>query len=50
MWFAVLIARVVSIILRGGVIVDIYLFVGILPEFIIAPVFLYLRKKIQDKS
>jgi len=50
MWFAVLIARVVSIILRGGVIIDIYLFVGILPEFIIAPVFLYLRKKILDKS
>ena len=49
-WFAVLIARVVSIILRGGIIIDIYLFVGILPEFIIAPVFLYLRKKILDKS
>ena len=45
-WSAVLFARIVSIILRGGVFVDIYFFVGILPEFIIAPFFVFIKRKI----
>ena len=39
MWSAVLFARIISIILRGVVIIDIYFFFGILPEFIIEPFF-----------
>ena len=45
-WSAVLFSRIVSIILRGGVFVDIYFFVGILPEFIIAPFLVFIKRKI----
>ena len=45
-WSAVLFSRIVSIILRGGVFVDIYFFVGILPEFIIAPFLVLIKRKI----
>jgi len=45
-WSVVLFSRIVSIFLRGGVIVDIYFFVGILPEFIIAPFVLFIKGKI----
>ena len=45
-WSTVLIARIISIIARGGVVVDIYFYVGIMPEFIIAPLFFFLRNKI----
>jgi len=46
MWSAVLIARIISIFLRGGVVIDIYFFFGILPEFIIAPFFVFIKSKI----
>ena len=46
MWSAVLIARIISIFLRGGVVIDIYFFFGILPEFIIAPCFVFIKSKI----
>ncbi len=46
MWTAVLIARIISIFLRGGVVIDIYFFFGILPEFIIAPFFVFIKSKI----
>ena len=45
-WSVVLFSRIVSIFLRGGVVVDIYFFVGILPEFIIAPFVLFIKGKI----
>ena len=50
MWTSVLIARIISIVARGGVVVDIYFYVGILPEFIIAPFFFFLRNKINRPS
>ena len=46
MWSAVLFARIISIILRGGVVIDFYFFFGILPEFIIAPFFVFIKSKI----
>ena len=46
MWSAVLIARIISIFFRGGVVIDIYFFFGILPEFIIAPFFVFIKSKI----
>ena len=46
MWSAVLFARIISIILRGGVVIDIYFFFGILPEFIIAPFLVFIKRKI----
>ncbi len=49
-WTTVLIARVISIFARGGVIVDSYFYVGILPEFIVAPFFFFLRNKINLPS
>ena len=45
-WSVVLFSRIVSIFLIGGVIVDTYFFIGILPEFIIAPFFLFIKYKI----
>tara|TARA_B100001250_G_C19483446_1_gene649739 strand:+ start:68 stop:481 length:414 start_codon:yes stop_codon:yes gene_type:complete len=45
-WSAVLLARIISILLRGGVVIDIYFFFGILPEFIIAPFFVFIKSKI----
>ena len=45
-WSAVLLARIISIILRGGIVFDIYFLVGIFPEFIIAPFFFFLRNKV----
>ena len=45
-WSVVLFSRIVSIFLRGGAVVDIYFFVGILPEFIIAPFILFIKNKI----
>jgi hypothetical protein len=50
MWTSVLIARIISIFARGGVVVDIYFYVGILPEFIIAPFFFFLRNNINRSS
>ena len=46
MWSAVLFARIISIFLRGGVVIDIYFFFGILLEFIIAPFFVFIKSKI----
>ena len=46
MWSAALLARIISIFLRGGVVIDIYFFFGILPEFIIAPFFVFIKSKI----
>ena len=48
MWTSVLIARIISIFARGGVVVDIYFYVGILPEFIIAPFFFSYEIKLID--
>ena len=45
-WSAVLLARIISIILRGGIVFDIYFLVGIFPEFIVAPFFFFLRNKV----
>ena len=49
-WTTVMIARVISIFARGGVLVDSYFYVGILPEFIVAPFFFFLRNKINLPS
>ena len=42
----ILLARIISIIFRGGIVFDIYFLVGIFPEFIIAPFFFFLRNKV----
>ena len=45
-WTTVLISRIISILIKGDVIIDLYFFFGILTEFIIAPSLIFLRNKI----
>ena len=45
-WTVVLISRIISIITRGDITIDLYFFFGILTEFFIAPIHVYFRSKI----
>ena len=46
LWTLVLISRIISIITRGNITIDLYFFFGILTEFLIAPTLLYFRNKL----
>ena len=46
LWTIVLISRIISLLLIGNVQIDLYFFFGILTEFFIAPIHIYLRSKI----
>ena len=46
LWTIVLISRIISILIIGNVEIDLYFFFGILTEFFIAPIHIYLRSKI----
>lgn len=45
-WSVVLFARLISILLRGNPVFDVYFYVGILPEFIVSPFLVYIKSKI----
>ena len=45
-WTVVLISRIISIITRGDITIDLYFFFGILTEFLIAPTLIYFRNKL----
>ena len=45
-WTIVLISRIISLLIIGNVEIDLYFFFGILTEFFIAPIHIYLRSKI----
>ena len=46
LWTSVLISRIITLLVIGNVEIDLYLFFGILTEFFIAPIHIYLRSKI----
>ena len=46
LWTIVLISRIISLLIIGNVQIDLYFFFGILTEFFIAPMHIYLRSKI----
>ena len=45
-WTTVLVSRIISILIKGDVTVDLYFFFGILTEFLIAPSLILFRKKL----
>ena len=50
LWTIVLISRIISLLIIGNVEIDLYFFFGILTEFFIAPIHIYLRSKIVKLS
>ena len=49
-WTVVLISRIISIITRGDITIDLYFFFGILTEFLIVPTLIYFRNKLNKIS
>ena len=45
-WTTVLISRIISILIKGDVTIDLYFFFGILTEFLIAPSLIFFRNKL----
>ena len=50
LWTFVLISRIISFLIIGNVIIDLYFFFGILTEFIIAPSLVFFRNKLINES
>ena len=46
LWTIVLISRIISLLIIGNVEIDLYFFFGILTEFFIAPIHIYIRSKV----
>ena len=49
-WIFVLISRIISLLVNGDFTVDLYFFFGILTEFFIAPIHIFLRSKLLKLS
>ena len=49
LWTTVLVSRIISILIKGDVIIDLYFFFGILTEFLIAPSLIFFRNKLIKK-
>ena len=49
-WTTVLVSRIISILIKGDVIIDLYFFFGILTEFFIAPSLIFFRNKLIKES
>ncbi len=49
-WTTVLISRIISILIKGDVTIDLYFFFGILTEFLIAPTLIFFRNKLTKES
>ena len=50
LWTCVLIARIISLLVKVDVEIDLYFFFGILTEFFIAPIHIYFRSKLIKTS
>ena len=50
LWTIVLVSRIISLLVKGNVEIDLYFFFGILTEFFIAPIHLYFRSKLIKSS
>ena len=46
LWSIVLISRIISIIIKGDLTIDLYFFFGIVTEFLIAPSLIFFRNKL----
>ena len=49
-WTTVLVSRIISILIKGDVTIDLYFFFGILTEFLIAPSLIFFRNKLIKES
>ena len=50
LWTVVLVSRIISLLVKGNVEIDLYFFFGILTEFVIAPIHIYFRSKLIKSS
>ena len=50
LWTTVLVSRIISLLVKGNVEIDLYFFFGILTEFFIAPIHIYFRSKLMKFS
>ena len=50
LWTIVLVSRIISLLVKGNVEIDLYFFFGILTEFCIAPIHIYFRSKLIKSS
>ena len=49
-WTSVLVSRIITLLVKGKVEIDLYFFFGILTEFFISPMLIYLRSKLVKES
>ena len=50
LWTVVLVSRIISLLVKGNVEIDLYFFFGILTEFFITPILIYFRTKLIKES
>ena len=50
LWTSVLVSRIITLLVKGNVEIDLYFFFGILTEFFISPMLIYLRGKLIKES
>ena len=50
LWTIVLVSRIISLLVKGNVEIDLYFFFGILTEFFIAPIHIFFRSKLMKSS
>ena len=50
LWTSVLVSRIISLLVKGSVEIDLYFFFGILTEFLIAPSLIFFREKLIKES
>ena len=50
LWTSVLVSRIISLLVKGNVEIDLYFFFGILTEFFISPIHIYFRSKLVKES
>ena len=50
LWTSVLVSRIITLLVKGNVEIDLYFFFGILTEFFISPMLIYLRSKLDKES
>ena len=49
-WTTVLVSRIISILIKGDLTIDLYFFFGIVTEFLIAPSLIFFRNKLIKES
>ena len=50
LWTSVLVSRIITLLVKGNVEIDLYFFFGILTEFFISPMLIYLRSKLVKEN